>query len=67
VLAPKPEILLLDEPFAGLDVEQRFRLLKILADLRHKYGTTILVASHDPLPDPAWADRTLTMENGTIE
>jgi energy-coupling factor transport system ATP-binding protein len=67
VLAPKPEILLLDEPFAGLDVEQRFRLLKILADLRHKYGTTILIASHDPLPDPAWADRTLTMENGTIE
>lgn len=66
VLAPKPEILLLDEPFAGLDVVQRFRLLKILADLRDKYGTTVLIASHDPLPDPAWAERTLTMENGEI-
>ncbi|HET6419376.1 MAG TPA: ATP-binding cassette domain-containing protein [Geobacteraceae bacterium] len=66
VLAPKPEILLLDEPFAGLDVLQRFRLLNILADLRDKYGTTILIASHDPLPDPTWADQTIIMEYGEI-
>ena len=67
VLAPRPEVLLLDEPFSGLDLCQRFRFLKILADLRDRYSTTILIASHDPLPDPRWADRIISLENGAIE
>jgi energy-coupling factor transporter ATP-binding protein EcfA2 len=66
VLAPRPEVLLLDEPFSGLDLGQRHRLLNILADLRERYSTTVLIASHDPLPDPDWADRIITLENGTI-
>ncbi len=66
VLAPQPAVLLLDEPFSGLDLGQRYRLLKILADLRGKYSTTVLIASHDPLPDPDWADRIITLETGTI-
>jgi energy-coupling factor transporter ATP-binding protein EcfA2 len=66
VLAPKPEVLLLDEPFAGLDIGQRNRLLKILLNLRNNYGTTILIVSHDPLPDQSWPGRILNMENGTI-
>jgi energy-coupling factor transport system ATP-binding protein len=63
VLAPQPRLLLLDEPFSGLDLGQRYRLLKILADLRDSYSTTVLIASHDPLPDPRWADRTISLEN----
>jgi energy-coupling factor transport system ATP-binding protein len=66
VLAPQPDVLLLDEPFSGLDLGQRYRLLKILADLRCKYSTTVLIASHDPLPDPRWADRIISLENCTI-
>ncbi len=66
VLAPRPEVLLLDEPFAGLDVGQRKRLLKILRNLRNSWGATILMISHDPLPDPSWTGRILNMENGTI-
>ena len=66
VIAPEPQLLLLDEPFAGLDPLQRLRLLKILAQLRQEKGTAIVIASHDPLPDPAWADRSITMQNGRI-
>jgi len=66
VIAPRPEVLLLDEPFAGLDIRQRRRFLSILTDIRDHFGTTVLIASHDPLPDPAWPDRALTMEGGAI-
>ena len=67
VLAPQPELLLLDEPFAGLDFAQRYRILDILAELRARCGTTVVIVSHDQLPDPRWADRMLILENGTIE
>ena len=67
VLAPRPQLLLLDEPFSGLDLRQRARLLKILSSLREKYATTVMMASHDPVPDASWPDRVLTLEDGTIE
>ncbi|MRR57925.1 MAG: ABC transporter ATP-binding protein [Deltaproteobacteria bacterium] len=67
VIAPDPALILLDEPFAGLDPTQRLRLLKILAKLRDERGTSIVIASHDPLPDMNWADRIVVMENGRIE
>lgn len=66
VIAPNPDLILLDEPFAGLDPTQRLRLLKILAQLREERKTTIVIASHDPLPDMEWADRVITMQNGRI-
>jgi energy-coupling factor transport system ATP-binding protein len=66
VIAPDPRVLLLDEPFAGLDPTQRLRLLKILSSLRKERGASIVIASHDPLPDPEWADRVVVMENGKI-
>lgn len=66
VIAPDPRVLLLDEPFAGLDPAQRFRLLDILASLRADRGTAVVIASHDPLPDPRWADRVVHMDNGRI-
>lgn len=66
VIAPEPGILLLDEPFAGLDPAQRLRLLKILSSLRADRGVSIVIASHDPLPDPAWADRVVCIEGGRI-
>ncbi len=67
VIAPKPEVLLLDEPFAGLDFAQRHRILHILSELRQRYGTTILIASHDLLPEPHWADRVLNLQGGRVE
>jgi energy-coupling factor transport system ATP-binding protein len=66
VLAPRPGLLLLDEPFAGLDFSLRHGLLTILAAMPARFGTTVLIASHDELPDPSWADRTLLLDGGTL-
>lgn len=66
VMAPRPDLLLLDEPFAGLDLPQRLSLLAILAEMPARYGTTVLLASHDELPDSSWADRSLQLEGGII-
>ena len=66
VLAPRPRVLLLDEPFAGLDMGQRFRLLRILEEVRDRFGSTVIIASHDPILDPHWADRVLIIENGRL-
>jgi energy-coupling factor transporter ATP-binding protein EcfA2 len=67
VIAPRPEVLLLDEPFAGLDFVQRHRILQILSELNQRYGTAVLIASHDLLPQPHWADRILNLKGGEIE
>ncbi|WP_224984880.1 ABC transporter ATP-binding protein [Geomonas agri] len=66
VVAPRPTLLLLDEPFAGLDFPQRLSLLAILARMPIRYGTTVLIASHDELPDRRWADRSLRLQGGEI-
>lgn len=67
VIAPRPELLLLDEPFAGLDIPQRLSLLEILAAMPVRYGTTVVIASHDELPDRNWADRTLQLNGGKLD
>jgi energy-coupling factor transport system ATP-binding protein len=66
IVAPRPELLLLDEPFAGLDYPQRLSLLDILAQMPGRYGTTVLIASHDVLPNPGWADRSFLLSEGTL-
>ena len=66
VIAPRPALLLLDEPFAGLDYPQRIALLDILAQLPRTCGTTVLIASHDQLPEPGWADRSFLLSGGAL-
>ncbi len=46
-LAYQPQILILDEPDAGLDVETSDAFMKLLADIRDEYGMTIILVSHD--------------------
>jgi len=65
-IAPLPEVLLLDEPFAGLDFRQRRRMLDILSKIREDRGAAVLIASHEYLPDRKWADRTLVLAEGKI-
>ncbi len=67
VMAPRPEILMLDEPFAGLDFVRRKNILKILSRLRKSRGTTVVIASHEFLPDETWADETFVLKEGRIE
>ena len=65
-IATHPEVLLFDEPFSGLDFLLRKRILDILSELRRVRGTTVLIASHDPLPLQNWADRRVVVEKGKL-
>ncbi len=67
VIAPLPQLLLLDEPFAGLDLTQRRSLLTTLGRLTERHGTAILIASHDELPCAGWAERTVLLEGGVLD
>lgn len=46
VMAMKPEVLILDEPCAGLDPKGRETILQMIVDYRNKTGSTVLVVSH---------------------
>jgi len=66
VLAMKPDILILDEPFAGLDREGS-RLVTGFLDRYTKEGGTLLFSTHDLEAARAISDRAVVMENGVIE
>lgn len=56
-LAPMPRVILLDEPFAGLDDERRTRLANDVRRMLHDAGVTAILVSHDPADVAAVADR----------
>jgi energy-coupling factor transport system ATP-binding protein len=66
VIALNPQIFLLDEPFSGLEFEFRYRILDILKEYNEREGCTLVLTSHDPLVDPAWADRSYLLDAGKL-
>ena len=46
-LAAAPEVLLLDEPAAGMNPEETTRLMEFICDIRDEFGLTILLIEHD--------------------
>jgi thiamine transport system ATP-binding protein len=58
-LAPRPKVLLLDEPLGALDLETRSRLTTDLATLLRAEGTTALHVTHDPTEAARIADRVM--------
>lgn len=65
VLAMKPEILILDEPTAGLDPRGRDEILDQIAKL-HKEGLTVILVSHSMEDVAKYADRIIAMNSGKI-
>ena len=65
-LAPRPSLLLLDEPFSSLDVQMRGRLAAELRDLLKATGTTSLLVTHDQSEAFAMADRVGVMDTGRL-
>lgn len=59
-----PDLLLLDEPYAGLDVDARVVVDDLLAGARDR-GRTILLASHEA-PPPTLIDRTVSIDGGRL-
>lgn len=65
-LIGKPEVIILDEPFANLDPTTQFRLKKIIRDLADDKNVTILVSSHDLAHTIEVSDRIVAMHKGEI-
>lgn len=66
-LAPKPRLLLLDEPFSALDRELRERLAIDTRRILHEHGTTAIIVTHDQAEAEVVADRVVRMRAGRIE
>lgn len=66
LLVYRPQLLLLDDPFAGLDHEKTQLVMEILFDLSEKEGTTIIWTSHHPDLLSDWAHFALYAQGGQI-
>ncbi|MFJ3234798.1 ABC transporter ATP-binding protein [Streptomyces sp. NPDC086787] len=65
-LAPRPRLLMLDEPLGQLDRSLRERLVVELRELFSRLGTTVLAVTHDQGEAFALADRVVVMRDGRI-
>ncbi|MEU7052127.1 ABC transporter ATP-binding protein [Streptomyces lavenduligriseus] len=65
-LAPRPRLLMLDEPLGQLDRSLRERLVVELRELFGRLGTTVLAVTHDQGEAFALADRVVVMRDGRI-
>ena len=43
----EPELLLLDEPMAGMNIEEKQDMCRFILDINEQYGTTIVLIEHD--------------------
>lgn len=66
ILAYKPELLILDEPVAGLDPESKRDLFALIRRLNRENGTTIIFVSHDMKDVYEMAPRTIVLNEGEI-
>jgi energy-coupling factor transporter ATP-binding protein EcfA2 len=66
VLARTPSVVVLDEPLAGLDRPSREGILDLLARLRHDFGLTVVVISHDLHGTERVCDRVVQLDAGRV-
>ena len=66
VLAMKPEVLILDEPTAGLDPKGRDEILGQIARLHREQGLTVILVSHSMEDVAVYVDRLLVMDHGRL-
>ncbi len=66
VLSLRPEVLILDEPTAGLDHSGQKRLFKLLASLNKKNNMTFIICTHHLDQVAALADRVLVLQEGCL-
>ncbi len=66
-LIRKPDILLLDEPFAALDPLLRDKMRRELLQIQLRFGVPMVVITHDPADIELFADNLLVFEGGRIK
>ncbi len=65
-LAPRPDVVLLDEPFSNLDAGLRTRLRVELRDILHQARATTIFVTHDQEEALSLADRVAVLQDGRI-
>ena len=63
-LEPMPNILILDEPLSGVDVEGMETLMDMLDEIRKEYDLSILMTTHDFSMLPRYADQVVLIDHG---
>ncbi|MBQ3164217.1 MAG: energy-coupling factor transporter ATPase [Lachnospiraceae bacterium] len=66
VLAMKPDVLILDEPTAGLDPKGRDEILDQIAKLQKETGITVILVSHSMDDVAKYVDRIIVMNKGSV-
>lgn len=66
VIAMKPQVLILDEPTAGLDPKGREEILNMIRDLHKKMKFTIILVSHSMDDVADYAERIIVMNHGEV-
>lgn len=66
VIAMRPEILILDEPTAGLDPQGRDEILDMVSDMHKKTQMTVILVSHSMEDVAKYVDRILVMNSGEL-
>ncbi len=66
VLAMKPDILILDEPTAGLDPKGRDEILDQIAGLHQEMGITVILVSHSMEDVAKYVERIIVMNKGSV-
>jgi len=65
-LMTRPDLVLLDEPFAALDTLLRVRLRKELLDIQERFQVPMIMITHDPEDISAFAETLVTYEAGRV-
>ena len=65
-LEPLPNILILDEPLSGVDVEGQTGLMDMLDEIRHRYDLSILMTTHDFAMLPRYADKVVLIDHAVL-
>ena len=65
-LEPIPNILILDEPLSGVDVEGMETLMDMLDEIRKNYDLSILMTTHDFSLLPRYADQVVLIDHGVL-
>jgi branched-chain amino acid transport system ATP-binding protein len=63
-LAMEPDLLLLDEPMAGLNLEEKEDMCRFILDVNHEFGTTIALIEHDMGVVMDLSDRVVVLDYG---
>ncbi len=67
ILAMRPQVIVLDEPTAGLDPLSSARILELIMKMNRELGITLLLSTHDVDVVPYFAERVFVLHHGRLE